>query len=345
MSELTSRKESILSVVVKDYISTAEPVGSGTISRKYLKNLSSATIRNVMSKLDTDGYLKKPHTSAGRVPTDKGYRFYVDSLNAYSLNKREREFIEKSFPREHHESEDLLQISLGVLSFLTNKTGLVLSPRLNKVLLNRIELIRTSGMYVLVVIVGSSGDVFNKNIQMEEELSQEQLNSISRFLNDKYSGLTIPAIREKVFNEIVNDRKLCDTLVKRALEICSKFFVDSQPDGELYFSGMENFFNQQEFMNDLTSVKEIFKALEKKAVLIMVLDKCLGEEAAVFIGSETKADEIKDCSVIAHSYKCGDQTLGTIGIFGHKRMEYPRIISIVSHTAELLSRKLSEQSL
>ncbi|MBI5184712.1 MAG: heat-inducible transcription repressor HrcA [Nitrospinae bacterium] len=346
MPELNKRKQSVLNVVVRDYISTAEPVGSGTLCRKYFSDLSSATIRSVMSSLVCDGYLSKPHTSSGRIPTDKGYRFYVDSQNAFSLGPQEARFIEKSFSGATLEMEELPRIFLKVLSRLTNKAGIILCPKLDKTILKRVELIRISAENILVVIVGSLGDVFNKYVHMDEDLSQELLNSISRFLNDKYSGLTMPSIREKVFREMTDDRKRYDSLVKKAMEICSKFLDVNKSEDDLRFTGVESLFNQQEFREDASTMRKIFKTLESKAALIMILDKCLeGEDSSIFIGSEMENDEITECAVIAHSYKCGDRPIGAIGVIGHKRMEYPRIISIVNYMAAFLSRKLSETRL
>ncbi len=346
MSGLNTRKESILNVVVKDYISTAEPVGSGTVCRKYFHDLSSATVRSEMSTLVHEGYLKKPHTSAGRVPTDKGYRFYVDSLGSYYLTPQDIQYVEKSFHGEHFEMEDLLQLSLGIIAKLTNKTGIILSPPFHKTVLKRIELIGMGKNRILVVVVGNAGDTFNRYVQMEEDLPQEYLNSISRFLNDTCSGLSLPAIREKVAHEMAADRRRYDLLIKRAMNICSRFFANQEPEADLRFVGIENLCNQQEFMSDVASMKEAFKALEKKASLIMILDRCLVEDKpGIFIGTETGSGDTKDCAVIAHNYKCGDQSLGTLAIFGHKRMEYPRVISIVNYTANRLSKILSEQRL
>lgn len=346
MNELNRRKQSVLNVVVKDYISSAEPVGSGTICRKYFHDLSPATIRSVMSSLVFDGYLTNPHTSSGRIPTDKGYRFYVEAQTSFFLSAQEIRFIETSFPKETYDREELPRIFLKILAQLTNMAGIILSPKLDKTVLKRIELIRISNKNILVVIVGALGDVFNRHIPMDEDLSQERLNSISRFFNDKYSGLTIPTIREKVFLEMADDRKKYDFLVKKAMEICSKFMEDNKSEDDLHFTGVERLFSQQEFTEDASSMRKILKALESKAALIVILDKCLeGKDSAIFIGSEIGDDEITECAVIAHNYKCGDQALGAIGVLGHKRMEYPRIISIVNYMADFLSRKISEKRL
>ena len=345
MAALNLRKESILNVVVKDYISSAEPVGSATVCRKYLKDLSSATVRGVMSRLVEEGYLEKPHSSAGRIPTDKGYRFYVDSLKPFFPAPEEKDFIQEKLRDTEEEGEDLLQVSLNILSQLTHKTGIILAPRINAIVLKRMELIRLSRSRLLVLVVGGSGETFNRHVQLEENLSQEQLNSISRFLNDRYSGLTLPAIREKVLGEMAHDRRHYDVLLQRAMEICSRFFSQGAPPEGLYFTGIENLFNQRELMNDVAAMREIIKILERKAALVLILDRCMDEEGAgILIGSETGREEIRDCALIAHSYKRGDQTLGTIAVLGHKRMEYQRIISLVNFTAQCLSEKLSGKS-
>ncbi|RMF89909.1 MAG: heat-inducible transcription repressor HrcA [Nitrospinota bacterium] len=343
---LGEREQQILKATIHTYITTAEPVGSRTIARKFQLGLSAATIRNVMADLEEMGFLTQPHTSAGRVPTDKGYRFYVDSLvDLPALSKAESARIDAGYQTTlHKEIEELLEVTTKLLSLITQQAGIVLLPRLAYMVFKRIEFVRLHPKKVMVLLVTQTGLLENKVIELDEDLMQEQLDGIARFLNNRFAGLSLHTVRERVAALMAEEKAQYDTLLQRTVQLCQKAFLDEEQEGEVFVGGTTNIFKQPEFVSDLEKLQAIFQALEEKKRLIQILDACLHAEGVkVLIGSESRIEEIQDCSLVTHTYQYGDRTIGVLGILGPKRMEYPRLISIVDYTAKALSRVLSAE--
>lgn len=345
MSEkLSDRNLKILETVLGHYISTAEPVASRTISKKYLTDISPATIRNAMADLEELGFLEQPHTSSGRVPTDKAYRFYVDSL--YKIPKpsfKESQAIKKKLASNHSEAMEIILETSRVLSALSKQASLILFPKFINITFKRIELVKTRVFQVLVIFISKSGIVQNKLITLKEDLSQEKLDSISRCLNDQFCNLTLREVRKKIVSIMKKEKKIYNTLFKKSAELIQKAFIEHDNEGDFFVAGTTNIFDQPEFKDDLEKMKGIFNALEEKSKLLYILDHCLEEEGvSIIIGSENNIQEMQDCSLVTQTYKYGDNVLGTLGIFGPKRMQYPKIISLVDYTANVLSDKLSD---
>ena len=340
---LNDRNLKILHAVLKHFISTAEPVGSRTISKKYLRDLSPATIRNAMSDLEDSGFLKQPHASAGRVPTDKAYRFYVDNLcEIPKPSHKDSEAIKKKLESNQTEAMDIILQSSKILSDLSKQASIILLPKFANITFKRIELIKTSVFQVLVVFISKSGVVQNKLINLKDNLAQDKLDSISRYLNDQFSDLTLRKVRKKIVSTMKKEKRLYNNLLKKAMELIQKAFIEDEIEGDFYIAGTTNIFDQPEFRDDLEKMKGILNAFEEKSELLHILDKCLKEEGiSIIIGSENRIHEMQDCSLVTHTYKYGDNILGTVGVFGPKRMEYPKIISLVDYTANILSNKLS----
>jgi heat-inducible transcriptional repressor len=341
---LDERKQQILKAIIHNYITTVEPVGSRTISRKYYTGLSAATIRNVMADLEEMGFLTQPHTSAGRVPTDKGYRFYVDSLAVLpKLTKAESTRIDQNYQATlYQEVEELMTVTTKLLSLITQQAGIVfLLPRLTHMVCKRLELVRLRSRQVMVILVSQTGMVGNKIITTEEDLPQEKLDTITRFLNERFVGLTLSMIRQQIMAMMAEEQAQYDLLLQRSVQLCQKTFLEDDQEGEMFVGGTINILNQPEFVADLKQMRAIFQALEDKKQLIKILDACLQNDGVkVFIGTESQIEAIRECSLVTHSYYSGEHPIGVLGILGPKRMEYPRLISIVDYTAKALSRAL-----
>ncbi len=340
-TELTDREREVLRVIIQDYISSAEPVGSRSIARKYGFRLSPATIRNVMADLAQLGFLAQPHTSAGRVPTDLGYRFYVDSLmDRRPLSRAEEGMIERQL-RLLGEVEDLMREATKLLSGLSRSVGLVLAPRVDQLTVKRIEFVHLSAERVLVILIATSGQVHHKMVILDEVIPQEELNKIARLLNTLVEGLSLSGVRQLLVKRMAEEKAMYDELLRRALELGQKSFAE-ETEGEVYIGGTANFMHQPEFA-DIEKMRSIFAAFEEKSKLVKILDRCLVLEGlTIIIGSENVVPELQDLSLVTAPYWCGEHLLGTLGVIGPTRMEYSKIVPLVDFTAKLVSRHLTE---
>jgi heat-inducible transcriptional repressor len=345
---LSSREERILKALVHLYITTVEPVASRTISRRYRMDLSPATIRHVMGRLEGLGYLSQPHTSAGRVPTDKGYRFYVDSvLQVPVLPKAQSAQIDASYRTvPARDVGDLLDMTSQILASLTHQAALVLLPRLAAVVLAHLEFVRLRPRQVLGIFVARSGFIGDRVIELEEDLSQPELNAINRYVAREFAGLTLTEIRSRLTQLMAQERAQYNQLARRAMELSHKAFLEGSPlsnAGEVRIGGTAHFLDQPEFAQHRERMRMVLRTLEEKEKLLRILDHCLEAEGInVVIGSESAMEGVTECSLITHIYKEGEQPVGVVGILGPKRMEYPRMMSIVEYTANVLTRMLSK---
>lgn len=344
MFDISERKKEVLKAVIADYIFTAEPVGSSAITGRYLKDLSSATVRNVMSELEEMGFLCQPHTSAGRIPTEKGFRLYVDHLmQPKALQRQEREEIKKVCNSSGHEVSDLIKDVSRILSAISHHTGLAIVPRFGDTTLKHIEFVRLKGRKALVVLVSQTGIVQNKLIELEEELKQGDLDRMSGYLNELFSGLTITGIKRSLLEEMRKEKNLYDKLLKRALRVGKEVLGEAGTElKEVFIEGQSRLFEHPEFL-DVERMKEIFRAFEEKSKIIRLLDKSLKAEGMhIFIGCETGSSELKGCSLITATYGMDGDILGSLGVIGPVRMDYSRIIPLVDYTAKLVEKMLKE---
>jgi heat-inducible transcriptional repressor len=340
-AKLDERSKQILLAVVNCYIATAEPVGSRTISRKYNFDLSPATIRNIMADLEELGYLKHPHTSAGRLPTEQGYRFYVELISRERLQlKSPVTDIEQCYNRKFAEVSHLLRYASKILSSNTRYIGVVLAPRIEDIMFKHINFVHLRDNLVLVVFVSLSGSVQQKVIEVSEPYTQDKLDQMARCLNDQFKDVPLFNIRNRLLDMMRQDKQLYDRLLERALKLSQQVF-DSPAAAKVYIDGQLNILNHPEF-EDLKKMKAIFGTFEEKSQLIMILDKCLeGGGLRVLIGSENQIEEMIDCSFVTTTYKVGDSVMGTLGVIGPTRMEYSSVIPLVEYTAKMVSRMLS----
>ncbi len=343
---LDDRQSKILIAVICDHITTADPVGSRTIARKYGFGISPATIRNIMADLEDMGFLAQPHTSAGRIPTDKGFRFYVDHLDLFqkSLETLTSLKIEEIL---HSETElgNLMKKATDLLSQLSNQAGLVLGPNLKNTVCRHIDFIKLNNSQVLVIFISESGLVHKRVIVLEDDISQDVFDKMSKLITTELMGLSLAKIRSKLVSIMENEKTQFDHLYAQVIKLSQQFFdSEDEEKSELYVGGTFNMINQPEFMN-VEKMRNLFKAFEEKRLLIHILDECLGEDqegARVIIGEENLVEDMKDVSFVLSSYKYGERSLGVIGIIGPKRMNYTQVIPIVEYTANTVSRLLTE---
>lgn len=339
--ELTERERDVLRAIIQHYISSGEPVGSRSVTRKYGFLLSPATIRNIMADLADMGYLDQPHTSAGRVPTDRGYRFYVDSLmNRRPLTRAEESVIERHFRPAEGEVDEVMREATKLLSGFSRSVGVVLAPRMDQLAIKRIEFFHLGGERVLVILITTSGQVQHKIVTLDEVIPQEELNKIARLLNALVEGMSLSRIRQLLVKKMAEEKAMYDELLRRALTLGQKSFA-GDTEGEVYIGGTANIMHQPEFA-DVEKMRSIFAAFEEKSKLVKILDQCLAhEELTIIIGSENAVRELQPMSLVMTPYWCGDRLLGTLGVIGPTRMEYSRIIPLVDFTAKLVSRHLT----
>jgi len=341
---LTDRCQLILEAIIEEYIATAQPVGSKALTRNHGIKLSPASVRNVMAELEDLGYLASPHTSAGRIPTEKGYRFYVDTLLRISdLDARQKNQIEMKYRQKGLQMSDMLREASRTLSSISHYTGLVMIPRLTATVFRHIEFVRLSPRQVLAVFVTQSGLVQNKLVELDEELTPSELEQISNYLNRTMTGLSIEEVRAKILSEMAHEKALYDHLMRRAFTL-SNAALSSDSSGDVIIEGTSHFLEQPEF-SDLQQMKRIVRTFEQKSLLIELLDRGIDTKGVqVIIGSETQCSELAGCSLITAAYSGKRGTLGTLGVIGPNRMPYSTIIPIVDYTANLISRLLDSEN-
>lgn len=341
--ELNERSRRILEAIVEDYIGTAEPIGSRAVTRRHHLGLSPATVRNVMADLEEMGYIVSPHTSAGRIPTEKGYRFYVDTLlQVGQLDPRQKSRIEEYYRIDGLRVEERLREAGKVLSTISSYAGVVMTPRFNCTVFRHIEFLKLSQGRLLVIFVSRSGLVQNKVIETDLSLTQSELEHISNYLNQTLSGLSIQEIKAKIVREMAEEKAIYDKLLSRALELSQEAMSD-ELGGQVYIEGASNILEQPEF-KDLERMKRLFRAFEQKSLLVELLDKSqLARGVQIFIGSDSEYREIEGCSLITANYSSSRGTIGTLGVIGPSRMNYSQVIPVVDYTARLVSQILETE--
>jgi heat-inducible transcriptional repressor len=328
---LDERKLNILYAIISNYIDSAEPIGSRTISKQYDLGISSATIRNEMSDLEEQGYLTKPYSSAGRIPSDKAYRLYVDTLlktQGKLLNSIDDKMIIDTLNRQTWEIDDLIQNLAKILSKLTNYTTVVASPKMKNSIIKRIQLLSIDGSKVLMIIISNSGIVKNTIFKIDMPLSSNDLNTISNFLNEKFDNLSIDEILcildEEISNDLIEFRDVFKKMIPVICEVIRDFVTV-----DLYLDGITNILNFPEY-KDIDKAKSFISFVEDRDLLLDILFKDLkSDEIDIIIGSENIYAPIKDLSIITTTYTIGDKIIGKVGLIGPTRMDYLNLINII----------------
>lgn len=341
---LTDRSRTILEAIIEEHIATAQPVGSRAVTARAGLNLSPASVRNVMADLEDLGFLHSPHTSAGRVPTERGYRYYVDRLlRIDQLTQQMQSRIEEQYRHRSLQMGELLRQASRTLSSMAHYTGLVMIPRITSTVFRHIEFVKLAPRQVLAVFITQSGLVQNKLIRTDEDLTGQDLEQITNYLNQTMAGMNIRTARANIIREMAQEKTLYDRLLQRAFHL-SQQALDDDNVGEVIIEGTSHFFEYPEF-NDLERMKRLFRTFEQKLTLLNLLDRGLqGKGVQVFIGSDTEYREIAGCSLITAAYSGRNGTLGALGVIGPNRMPYSSIIPIVDYTAALISRMLHRAS-
>jgi heat-inducible transcriptional repressor len=335
---MNPRKSQILRAVVENYIQTAGPVSSQALSKFSRAGLSAATIRNVMAGLEEGGYLEQPHTSAGRVPTEKGFRFYIDRLvEVEPLEAEVEEQIRHSLD-EATDAASKFQIVSKTLSGLSKHVGLILAPPLKASRLRHMEFLPLREGQILAILVTEQGVVQNRILEVEESFSSADLIRMSNYLNSLLGGIGLGEVKRRVLLEMERQKDKLDLLLRRALVLSQELVAN---EVEIFIEGEKNFLYNQEFSN-LGKIREILEALEEKQRLVELLNKALNASGVqIFIGSESRPFNIDGCSVIVSHYGSEKKPLGTLGVIGPTRMAYSRLIPIVDFTARLLGENLT----
>jgi heat-inducible transcriptional repressor len=344
MENLSERSRKILCAVVQSYINYPDPVGSRIVTKRFSFGLSSATVRNIMSDLEEMGFLSQPHTSAGRIPTDLGYRFYVDSLATETdfYSNIEIEILQGLYRRLEILKNDidlLLSETTKSLSMLSHYLGVAMSPTPDMTTLSRIDLLKYQADKVAVVLFTAEGLIKNKVLSVDPDISQKDLNRIAHYLNSEFSGYTFDEIRLKLLKDMSREKVKCDNLISRAMRICREALYF--PLNELFVSGLSEVLELPDFA-DLKKIRDLSKAIEDKHRIIKLLDTISeGEGVHVLIGSEHDQDEMKQLSVVVSPCKEGDRPIGIVGIIGPTRMNYAKAIYIVENTAKFITKMLA----
>lgn len=339
--EPDERGRQVLQAVLFEYTVTAEPVGSRQVARKYALGLSPATIRNTMADLEEMGYLTHPHTSAGRVPTDKAYRFYVDTLmGTTQLGRLEALRLQRQVAGARTEIDDLMESTSAQLSALSHYAAVILAPPLQQTQLERIDLIPVEGDRALVVLATETGWGTSRILTLEEPAPAVELREVARVLTDQYGGLTFQEIRTRL-SEATALPPEADRVSRVAAFLARKVFA-SLWDRNLYIGGAMNILDQPEFA-DIRIMKALLRTFEEKRQLIELLTtRASGSDGVqVVIGSEIPYQEMQETSLVAACYKYQDRVLGVLGVVGPRRMPYAKIVPLVDYTARLVSRRLS----
>jgi len=337
---LDERKKKILRALVRTYIQTGEPVGSERLYSLYRFGVSAATIRNILAELEDLGYLAHPHTSAGRVPTDAGYRFYVDTLpNRRPLPAREIEQIQLCLSAEDS-TDKLMMRTSRLLSSITRNLAIVVTPPMTYLTLKHVEFIKLTSTKILAVLISQSGQVQHKVIKAAETFSQEELNQAARYLVATFQGKSLEAIRQELRRLMSQERAQYDRLMKGAILFCHVSLAgDGEEDksGAVYLDGASHLMEKPEFA-DARRMQDLLKAIEEKNRLMALLSACIHSQTpglTVRIGRENALEGMQDCALIAAPLGYGDVIVGSVGVLGSTRMEYEKAIRIVDCVAKV----------
>jgi len=338
--DMESRRKSILGAVVESYVDTATPVGSRAISQRFRYTISPATIRNVMADLEEMGLIMHPHTSAGRVPTDKGYRFYVDSLlEPKHLTKEEESTINKLIHHSGNDVEYIMQNASKAISIITNVAGMVLTPRLKRSIFKHIELFNIDDSRILAVIITTSGFVKNSIMDFEEHITKQELIRITEFLNSELEGISLGEIKSYLTRKLLEERDSFYTFLKRAADILSVPGL-FRADDHLHFEGAACIMSHPEF-TDVRKAGLFLRACEDKKDLLNLLNEDMEREGIkIHIGKENTDSEMQDCSIITCNYKINGATVGAVAAIGPTRMEYGKVMSVLKYISHELGKEL-----
>lgn len=339
---LDERKRQVLQAIIDDYISTAEPIGSRTIARKYGLGVSPATIRNEMSDLEALGFLEQPHASAGRIPSAKGYRFYVDCLmGPQQVSDRDTMLINQWFEQKVRRLDEAFQETVRVLSKVTRNVSLLLAPQASECKFKYLQFLPFDEKRVVVVIVTDTGVMENRLMEIPEGTSADELQRIAGAMNHWLGGLSMPEIQSSLLEKVKDDVLPRPELLESAMSLIREATKGSSGGEKVYLGGATQLLNQPEF-RDVEKVRHLLSMLEEERLLCDILHTKDGNGIIVTIGQENKYSGIQDCSVIQASFRLDGQTVGTLAVLGPTRMEYARTMAAIEfmqkHMEQILKK-------
>ncbi len=331
---MDNRKKQVLQAVIEEYISVAEPVSSGTIVEKYNLGYSSATIRNDMAELENEGYLEKPHTSAGRIPSVKGYRFYVDELlNDENISLEEIQYIKTQLETKVNEIEDLTKITTNTISDITHYATVAIGPNSNNNLIKDIKFILLGERMLMAVILTENGAIKETIIKYDEDITQNQVDGLNFTFNNKLRGKPLEKIDKPMEEYILSTMSDQVNVIKPIIHQMNKAIEESD---KIYLKGANNVFDFPEFKK-IDTARNFLSILDTKEQMLQILNSGLAKDINVYIGEENEKEELKDLSIVTFKHTVAGKDLGTIGIIGPKRMDYSKVISIMKYISKRLN--------
>ena len=341
--DLSERARHLLRVLIGRYVQDGQPIGSRTLSRESGLNLSPATIRNVMSDLEEMGYIGAPHTSAGRIPTTKGYRFFVDTLVSFRTPSRgEVRQLQSQLEESANSENRLVESASTVLSRLTHMAGVVTIPKQALGSLKQIEFLPLSDQRVLAILVVNESQVQNRILYVERAYTADELKKVSNYLNQQFAGHTLIKVREKILTEMRQTRETMNRMMADAINMAQAVFeaAEREEGAGYYLAGETNLMDFAE-LSDVEKLRELFEAFNRKRDILHLLDKAMvSADLQIFIGGESGYQILDDCSVVVSPYSVDEDVVGVLGVIGPTRMAYERVIPIVDVTARLLGTAL-----
>jgi heat-inducible transcriptional repressor len=341
--QMDERKNKILRAIVQDYIATAEPVGSRTIAKKFDLGISPATIRNEMADMEEMGLIEQPHTSAGRIPLDAGYRYYVDCLmDRPKLSIEDKNVIEQETTKRIAEIQEVISNTSKLLSQLTSLTSIVISPQRGKSSFNQMHFLPYQPGQAIMVVVKENGVVENQIVDIGENVTAEELQRIANVFNDKMKGHTMTDVRRGLLHEIYSELTRQRSLIDHALGLLTTVFNEPADDkNRVYLDGALNMLNQPEF-RDVEKVRNLLQIFEEdeqvKKLLVPISDGL-----SVTIGGENSVKQLQGCSVISATYQIDGEPVGSIGVIGPTRMDYPKAMAMVDFMTRTLTELLTKR--
>ncbi|MDT7541973.1 MAG: heat-inducible transcriptional repressor [Acidobacteriota bacterium] len=354
---LDARAQFVLAEIISEHQRTGEPVGSRAVAERCASGVgwSAPTIRNVMAELEQAGLVDQPHTSAGRVPSDTGYRYYVDHMvGTARLSQNDTDAIDKllgvSQSGSGVDTSRLMERVSRLLSELSENVGIVVSPALAENRLQHIEFVALADGGILVVLVFAPNIVQNRIVRLDEPLSQEELDRTARYLNVEFTGKSLTAIRAEIVRLLLEEKALYDRLARNAMLLFESSIEDAEGRaGDVYVEGASNIFDKPEFAN-VERLRELFRTLEEKSRLVQILGECIASSRSVshvhvHIGRELAAPSMRACALITAPYRVGSgESAGTLGVVGPMRIEYARLMAVVNYVAQRMESVLREDA-
>lgn len=334
---LDDRKKKVLQAIVEEYINTAEPVSSNALTNNYGLNYSSATIRNEMADLEKNGYLDKTHTSSGRIPSEKGYRYYVDELiNDNDISLEEIKYISSKLETKVSEIEDLTKLTATTISEVTHYTTLSIGPKNDEQLIEEIKFVQLGSRMIMAVILTDTGLVKETIIKFDEDITPKQVETVNYMFNQKLKGKPLETIKGPLEEYLMDEMTYSVNVIKPIIEQIKKVLAE---DEKIYLEGANKSFDLPEF-NSLEVAKNFVNVLDTKELMEDMLNSGFAQDINVYIGNENEKEELKDFSIVTFKHKVGNKDLGTIGIIGPKRMDYSKVISVMKY----ISKKLNDNN-